>query len=261
MFANALRRYTAFEMFLPNDLRNDQQREENEFTKRPMKTLFLLHGYTGDAGNWVPEYLAEQYNFAIVIPNGENAFWLDGQSTGHKFCTFLGEELPDYVSKTFGLTIDRENAGIMGLSMGGFGALHTALAYPERFGKIGAMSSALIVHEVATMTDGHGNDMGNNSYYRECFGDPAAVLQSDNNPETLVDRILEKKGNMPEIYLCCGTKDFLLENNRAFHQFLVSRNVDHLYYETEGDHNMDFWDEYTRKIIPWMFGSEGSQEL
>ena len=64
------------------------------------------------------------------------------------------DSLRRYTSyRTFGLQISAENTGIMGLSMGGFGAIHTALAYPDRFGKIGAMSSALIVHEVAGMTN------------------------------------------------------------------------------------------------------------
>ena len=65
---------------------------------------------------------------------------------------------------------------IMGLSMGGFGALHTAFAYPETFGKVAALSSALIVHEVAGMSEGQGNATANYEYYRECFGETSEVL-------------------------------------------------------------------------------------
>ena len=144
-----------------------------------MKTLFLLHGYTGDAWNWVPEYLAEKYNFAIVIPSGENGFWIDGLSTGHKYGTFLGVELVDYVRKTFGLAKSKEDTFIMGFSMGGYGALRTALKYPDVFGKTAAWSSALIVHEVATMKPGYDNGMSNYDYYRECFGEPSKVLESE----------------------------------------------------------------------------------
>ncbi len=138
LFANSLRRRTTFEMFIPNDIREDIPHEEK---KGKIKTLFLLHGYTGDAGNWVPEYIAEKYNFAIVMPTGENAFWLDGISTGHNYCTFLGEELVNYVRKTFGLAMSADETCIMGLSMGGFGALHTAFRYPDVFGKTAALCS------------------------------------------------------------------------------------------------------------------------
>lgn len=244
-YSQCLNRPTSFEMYLPNDMPE---------SRGNMKTLFLLHGYTGCAGNYVPEMLSQKYNFAVVCPNGENAFWLNGLSTGHKYATLLGEEIPDYLKKTFGLANDNDDTNILGLSMGGFGALHTGLAYPGRFGKIGAMSSALIVHEVAGMKEGSFNGVANYEYYRECFGNPAEVLTSDANPETLVDKILVEKGKMPAIYMACGTEDFLLENNREFHKFLENRGVEHIYIESKGSHDMTFWAEYTEKIVEWMFG-------
>ncbi len=56
-FSNSLKRNTFFEMFLPNDIREDIPHEDTVYSRRQMKTLFLLHGYTGCAENWVPEYL------------------------------------------------------------------------------------------------------------------------------------------------------------------------------------------------------------
>ncbi len=253
-YSNSLQRYTTFQMIIPNDIRDGASREENDYSRRKMKTLFLLHGFTGDAGNWVPEFYCEKYNFAIVIPSGENSFWLDGISTGHRFCSFLGEDLLGYVRNTFGLAKSREDTYIMGLSMGGFGALHTALFFPEDFGKAAGLSSALIVHKVAEMTDGCGDPIANYEYYRECFGEPSKVLESTNNPETLIMKIKSEGKPVPEIYMCCGTEDFLLENNRQMHRFLEKENVDHVYEETTGGHDMEFWSKYTEKFIPMMFG-------
>ena len=252
-YSNCLRRHTSFQMYLPNDVREGMPIEETKYNTRKTKTLFLLHGYTGDAGNWVPEYLADKYNFAIVIPSGENSFWLDGLSTGHQFCKFLGEELIDFVRKTFNLATCKEDTFIMGMSMGGFGAIHTALAYPDRFGKLAGLSSALIVHEVASMTEGQGNPMANFEYYRECFGDPAKVLESDNNPETLVKKIKSTGKDMPEIFMSCGTEDFLLEKNREFHKFLKDEKIPHVYEETAGNHDMTFWSKYVEIFVPKMF--------
>lgn len=244
-FSKSLNRYTSFEMFIPND------RPEN--SDNPLKTVFLLHGLTGCAGNSIPESLAEKYNFAIVMPTGENAFWLDGISTGHKFCTFVGEELPSYIRKTFNLTLDGKNTYIMGISMGGFGAVHTALAYPKQFSKIGAMSSAFIVHEVAKMKEGDYNGVANFEYYRECFGEPKNVLESENNPETLVKNLIKNGEEIPQIFMSCGTEDFLIENNRDFHKFLEENGVSHTYYECDGEHNMDYWNKLIPIIIKWMF--------
>lgn len=250
---NALRRKASFEMFIPNDIRTDIPAEETVYSKRKMKTLFLFHGYTGKAENWIPEEMAQKYNFAIVMPNAENSFYLDGLSTGHQFQTYVGEELVAYVRKTFGLAMEAENTYVLGMSMGGFGALHTALAYPETFGKAGAMSSALIVHEIAGMKEGQDNGVANYEYYHECFGDLAHVLESDKNPEQLVRRLKKQGKKIPEIYMCCGTEDFLLENNREFHRYLTDLGIEHIYREGPGMHDMNFWREHSEKIVEWMF--------
>ena len=70
-YSNCLRRYTTFQMVLPYDERADIHADNSEYRARKTRVLFLLHGYTGDAGNWVPEQLSDKYNFAVVIPNGE----------------------------------------------------------------------------------------------------------------------------------------------------------------------------------------------
>ena len=246
-FSRALHRETAFEAIIPNDFREGEQPPD-----RPMRTLFLLHGYTGKAGNWVPEELTRKYRFAIVMPSGENSFYLNGLSTGHAFQTMLGAELVDYVRETFSLAKSPELTYIAGLSMGGFGALHTGLAYPDRFGKIGALSSALIVHEVARMKPGGGNSVANYDYYRECFGEPSRLEESENNPEVLVRKLKAGNSPVPEIYMCCGTEDFLIESNRQFHHFLENEKVTHRYVEAPGVHDMKFWSEHIVKIVDWM---------
>ena len=200
-YSNCLRRYTTFKMYLPCDIRQDWGQTDTKYSENSTKTLFLLHGFTGDAENWVPEYLSDKYNFAVVIPSGENSFWLDGRSTGHQFCKFVGEELVDYVRRVFRLAKDGSETYIVGLSMGGFGALHTAFAYPETFGKVAALSSALIVHEVAGMSEGQGNDVANYEYYRECFGETSEVLNSRNNPEFLIDKLQRDGKNIPDIFM------------------------------------------------------------
>ena len=250
-YSNALHRSTSFEMLIPNDYRTDIP---VEIPNTPMGVLFLLHGYTGKAGNWVPEELAAKYNFAIVMPTAENSFYLNGLSTGHAFQTMVGEEMVDYVRRTFGLAKDRENTCIAGMSMGGFGALHTALAYPDTFGKLAGLSSALIVHGIAHMKPGADNGMGNYDYYRECFGDLETVEQRDVNPEVLALKLKAEGKKLPEIFMACGTEDFLLEPNRQMHAFLEEQRIPHQYHESKGGHDMVFWNEYIVKAVKWMFG-------
>ena len=250
-FSKALCRMTSFEMLIPNDVRPEVQKSAPD---KPMGTLFLLHGYTGKAGNWVPDDLPVRHNFAIVMPTAENSFYLNGEATGRAYQTMLGEELVDYVRRTFGLAKNPENTGLAGMSMGGFGALHTGLAYPETFGKVAGLSSALIVHGIAHMKPGQDNGMANYAYYAECFGDLETVEQRDVNPEVQVLKLKAQGKKIPEIFLSCGTEDFLLESNRQMHRFLLDEKVPHQYFESKGGHDMAFWNEYIVKAVNWMFG-------
>jgi S-formylglutathione hydrolase FrmB len=252
-FSNSLVRWTTFEMYIPNDFRSDIPREHNPHYDRKCKTAFVLNGYTGWGKGWdVIFELAEKYNFALVFPSGENSFYLDSQATAGKYQTFIGEELVEYIRKTFDLCRTKEDTFIGGLSMGGFGALHTGLAYPGTFSKIVALSSALIVHKIAGMKPGDNNEIANYYYYRNCFGDLDTLIESDNNPETLVRKLIQQRKNTPEIYMACGTEDFLLEDNRRFHNFLVEHNVNHEYFESSGGHEMPFWNEYYAKGFEWL---------
>ena len=67
-YSRALHRETSFEVLIPNDYREGMPVPPED---RPMRTLFLLHGYTGKAGNYVPFELPMKYHFAIVMPSAD----------------------------------------------------------------------------------------------------------------------------------------------------------------------------------------------
>ena len=255
-YSKELARPTHFVAVLCND--NAFGTENNPHYKRPTKNVYLLHGFSGCDTDWFSNApmgeIANKYNVNFFMPNGDNSFYLDNKATGYKYASYVGEEFVEYTRKTFNLSDKREDTYIGGLSMGGFGALHTALMFPETFGKCAALSSALIHNEVADMKEGSGNEVANYEYYRECFGDPSKLKESVNNPEYLVKQLKEKSAKFPAIFMACGTEDFLIENNRKFHAFLEEEGVKHTYVEGKGIHDMVFWSEYAAKFIPEMFG-------
>ena len=156
-----------------------------------------MHGYNGGNLDWAlysnASEISSKYNLAVILPSGENSFYLDSEATGHKYATFVGQELIDYVRNTFHLSSRKEDTFVGGLSMGGFGAIHTALQFPDTFEKAFSLSGALIVHNVEKMAPGFKDMVANYDYYKSVFGDPAFVLESDNNPETQIKKLLKKK--------------------------------------------------------------------
>lgn len=257
-YSQALSSQAHFCAVLPSDV--PPMMADNPHYRRPPKVLVLLHGYSGCESDWLTgssvRELAAQYNLAVLMPAAGNSFYLNGEASGTFYADFAGKELPEFAAKMFGLDISRENTWIGGLSMGGFGALHTALLFPDRFSKVMALSSALIIHELPEMNPETGNVMANYAYYRNTFGDLKTALERDCNPEVLVENILVQRKPMPDIFMACGTEDFLYEQNCALAQFLESKKVNHVYKTSPGIHNWKFWEANLEPGIRWMLGLE-----
>lgn len=154
--------------------------------------------------------------------------------------------------RLFLFSTKREDTLIAGVSMGGFGAIHTGFMFPDTFGKIYAMSPALIIHKIAGRQENYMDNGGNYEYYRQVFGNLDKLLESDNNPEQLVLKLLAAKRDMPALYFVCGTEDELYPANRQFYSFLKEHQVNALFHENEGDHNYDYWNKEIESGIMWL---------
>ncbi|MCR5581694.1 MAG: hypothetical protein K6F66_08930 [Pseudobutyrivibrio sp.] len=255
-FSFSLNRSTTFNIVLPNDV-PPMMTEGNINFNRKMKSMILLHGFCGMEDDWLTQgnaqEMASKYNMAIVIPNGYNSFYLDRKATGDAYGTFIGKDLVEYCRKTFNLFENREDSYIGGYSMGGFGALHVGLQFKDTFSKIVALSSALIIHQIHEMKpDDEFDGMANYEYYQATFGDLAKVVESDYNPEVLIEQIMVAGQELPGIYMAIGTEDFLYENNQQFKKFLEDKGVTFTYEEEKGIHDFVFWNRFIDKGINWI---------
>lgn len=140
--------------------------------------------------------------------------------------------------------------------LGGYGAIHTGLAYPETFGKIAGLSSALIIHDVTGKKEDFEDSLGNYEYYHQIFGDLDLLEKSAFNPEIQIKTLKEKGTELPEIYLTCGINDPFLECNREFYEFLRQEEIEAVYLEKEGNHDWFFWDRCLEDAILWFLGGE-----
>lgn len=240
---------------IPNDI-PPIMTQGNPHFQRPMKTLYLLHGVSGNESDWeyngIAEDIAGRYTMAVIMITAGNNFYLDRKATGCQYGTFAGQEVVEYTRKLFGLSDKKEDTYIGGLSMGGFGALHTGLAYSETFGGIIALSSALIIHEINGMKPGFQNDIANYEYYAEVFGDLDKLEESDANPEVLYSRLKAQGKEIPPIYMAIGTEDFLYEHNQIMKKFLEDNKADFIYEEGPGIHDWVFWNNYITKGVEWI---------
>jgi S-formylglutathione hydrolase FrmB len=251
-FAETLKRQVCFNALVPVDT---NEVSDPETVGKPMKSLYLLHGYAGNHMDWVCgtkiQELSQKYNIAVFMPSGENNFYLDDTDMGALYAEFIGRELVEFTRRMFHLSHKREDTFIGGLSMGGYGAIRNGLKYSESFGRIIALSSALIIKNIAGIPVDFKDPIADYSYYRRVFGDLNELIGSDKDPEALITGLIKRNAVIPKIYMACGTEDFLINENRDLHNFLVSQNVEHTYVEGSGVHDWTFWNEYIEKGLAW----------
>jgi S-formylglutathione hydrolase FrmB len=223
---------------------------------KPYKTLYLLHGVFGNYTDWLSgtniQRWAEEKDLVVVMPSGDNAFYVDNPGMNNYYGEFVGKELVEITRKMFPLSHKREDTYIAGLSMGGYGAVRNGLKYSDTFGCIAGLSSALITDGIESRTNDNPFFLNSRSYAEGCFGDLAKVADSDKNPKWLVKKLVEEKANIPKIYLACGEDDHLLGANEDFKNFLEDHGVNFTYEVGPGAHEWDFWNRYIKKVVDWL---------
>jgi len=84
-------------------------------TQQPLRTLYILHGWSGSHDDWIKRTrvlgLAEKYHIAIIFPNGENSFYVDF-SEAESYGKMVAEDL---VLKLGSYLISPINEKILGL--------------------------------------------------------------------------------------------------------------------------------------------------
>ena len=251
--SKCLMRTVTFNAIIPVDKFGPQAENAEQ---KPLKTLYLLHGIFGNYTDWVNgtriQALAEANDLAVIMPSGENRFYLDDEKSGELYGEFIGKELVEFTRKLFPLSDKREDTFIAGLSMGGYGAIRNGLKYAENFGCVIGLSAAL-VHDTWKDADNSAPIFTfRRNYYEAIFGEYGKVKGSDKDPKALLLKLKEEGRPVPKMYLCCGTEDDLVTANRDFRDFLNENGVDLTYVEGPGKHDWVFWDTYIKKVLDWL---------
>ena len=243
----SLQRRTSISVILPSDNIHFLQDTE-EIVPQPYKTLYLLHGLYGSddifLANTSIQKFAEDNGIAIVIPCGENSFYVDNVKAHAYYGQYVGQELLDITRNIFPLSDKREDTFIAGFSMGGYGAIRNGLKYSQNFSKIGMISAALITDDIAGYSSDD-NVLRSKEFYESVFGNLDNLKGSDSDPKALI----EKCDDIPDIYMACGDNDFLLDKNIDFYDFLISKGVDCKFVKDSGEHTWEFCDKHIKEFI------------
>lgn len=180
--------------------------EYNPTAEKNYPVLYLLHGSYGDEKSWdkfwpILDKMIEEKKIEPVMavaPVTGNSYWVDSLKYGNMESAFIND-LVKKIDKDFKTIPDRNGRGLVGYSMGGYGAMRYSLVYPHLFGGTSLLSPAIQAFD-APKTSG--------AVERGSFGDPfdAAVWDSLNYPKAL-----EAYGQQPfkvPIFIMTGDDDW-----------------------------------------------------
>ena len=242
--SEALRSSVTVNVILPEYPQN----EEKSF-----KTLYLLHGLSGDCFDWIRytsiERYATDHGIAVVLPSVGRS-WYSDTAYGANYFTFVADELPRGCRSYFkGMSEARKDNYVGGLSMGGYGAVKLAMTFPEKYAGCISLSGALDITRKGRpyiLEEWRGN-----------FGfdieNAEALEGSDNDLFKLARRASKEGKELPGFYFWCGTDDTLIKVNREYRDLLGELGVDFVYTESEGDHTWKWWDKHIQPALEHFF--------
>jgi putative tributyrin esterase len=263
---------------------------------RRYPVAFYLHGAFGDESNWVNQGRlgatldslvgAGVPEMIVVMPDGDDGFYTTWNFLGDwagcrrnrrpndepadAYCVpwphyddYIARDLVAFVDRTWRTLADRRHRGIAGLSMGGYGAIALALAYPDVFSAAashsGVLTPALGTSSAPVPLERFDIDRLRTSYGRGLFAVTSPAFGRDStgwasrDPGHLASRLRARNPQlMPAIYVDCGTEDFLLAQNRSFRDRAGASLGQFTYREHPGGHTWDYWRQHAAESATWL---------
>lgn len=214
--------------------------------------LYLLHGGSGSFSDWHRKVtepglvgrMAEEYDLIIVTPGvGPASYYYDSPMLDSvRYETYLINELIPYIDKTYRTFARKGSRAIVGLSMGGHGAMMLSAKHPDLFAAAGSMSGVMNIDTRMWKVQDDFKKLRQDAQ--------KAMLGSDLNYDapafnqfTAAGLVDQMKENGLALLIDCGVDDFLIETNRQMHQLLLANGTPHEYIERPGAHTWPYWTE------------------
>jgi len=238
-YSPALGREMPYRVFLPERIA--------EGVRLPV--VYLLHGRGPDYRDWSVNSDVSRYATAggaaaggliLVMPEGRDSFYVN--SAGRlpdRYEDYLVHDLAADVEQSFPARGDRAGKAIVGMSMGGFGAIVQGLRHPESYAFAGGLSAAVDVPQRRFRFWRWGQGW----LFRQIFGPMGSAERAERDPFVLVERVDPKKA--PYIYLTAGENEPLLEPDRRFAEALRGRGFASEFHSLPGGHD---WGEWQRQL-------------
>jgi S-formylglutathione hydrolase FrmB len=214
--------------------------------ERKYPVVYALHGLFEGSGFWERRGLAPILaglrasgavpEFLVVAVDGGNSFFVNAPSGRYE--DMVTKDLVAHVEATYRVVPGRKGRGLLGVSMGGYAALHIAFEQPGLVAAV-ATHSAMLLERIPSPEQGAGR--WHMAAFNKVFGDPIdPVLWAENDALVWAKKVDPK--TVPALYVDCGAEDRygLASGHRELHRILEERGISLAFELPPGDHGYEF---------------------
>ncbi len=222
--------------------------------------LYFLHGLFEDETRWSTRGQTDQImdrlisegklgEFIVAIPSAGSSFYTNTRDGSEKWEDVIVTEFIPMVESTYRVNATRNQRGISGTSMGGYGALKIAMKHPDMFGSASA-HSAVLLQDLSAAKVSAGRLARFQMLFDRIYGINTDLnYWESNNPMTLAKDT--KKLNGLKLYFDCGTEDdFGFEvGARQLDEMLTKAAYPHESHLYPGNHGWDYAKQHTSESL------------
>jgi S-formylglutathione hydrolase FrmB len=231
----------------------------NSTAKLPV--LYFLHGL-GDnqqslinMGAWNLISDLRQQNkigdFLIATPEGGGSFYINSANGGNRYSDFFLDEFIPFIEHKYRARTDRGGRAISGISMGGYGALRFAFAFPQKFSAVSAESAALFSDSPALLDQAMQSGAPRAKLLGTVFGSPINPAHwRANDPFALAKQNAAAITHLA-IYFNCGDEDGYGFNEAAamLDKQLTSEKIAHTFKLYPGEHSLTYFLSHMDEVM------------
>jgi enterochelin esterase-like enzyme len=243
-------------------------------TQKKYPVVYFLHGYSGSPES-ILSYRERLFNemkegsireFIIVAVNGHNSlmgsFYVNSPVTGKWEDSVIVDVVP-YIDNKYRTIASADSRGIMGFSMGGFGAINLSFRHPETFSAVFAVGPGLFDRKGLrnalssgqwdlSFMQAYGAAFAPNTNAKKPFADIPDNSSSQSNKvivekwengfgnlEIKIKEYLSKKDKLGSIRIAYGRGDmyaWIPDGCRYFSRLLKDNKIAHELTAFEGGH-------------------------
>lgn len=215
--------------------------------------LYFLHGLGANeqslfnSGGWdlIQDLWAQKQiaPFLIVAPDGKRSFFINSADGRVRYSDFFIREFIPFIEAHYSVRRERSARAITGVSMGGYGALRFAFAYPQLFSAVSAQSPALMTESPQEMDAGMHTGAPLAQIVGSVFGNPINVAHwKANSPFVLAKQNRARLLHLAIYFNCGRNDDFGFEKGAsALDRQLRAERIPHEFHLYPGDHSAAYF--------------------